>query len=92
MEDSMPIRLVGETTVGETPTGATETVALPGTGKLSANRIGMKDSILNSVLDERRAKAEPWRARDASAKMPKASAETNPMDARNALTDITNEW
>jgi hypothetical protein len=34
--------LVDKRPVGETPTGATETVALPGTQKLSAKRIGMK--------------------------------------------------
>jgi hypothetical protein len=35
------MRLVDKESVGETPTGATETVALPGTQELSANRIGM---------------------------------------------------
>lgn len=38
----MPVRLVDKESVGETPTGATETVALPGTQELSANRIGMQ--------------------------------------------------
>jgi hypothetical protein len=37
----MPIRLVDKRPVGETPTGATGTVALPGTLKMSAKRIGM---------------------------------------------------
>ena len=40
---SMPIRLIDKWSVGETPTGATETVALPGTQKLSVNRIGMEN-------------------------------------------------
>ena len=43
---SMPIRLIDKWSVGETPTEATETVALPGTQILSANRIGMKKSFL----------------------------------------------
>jgi hypothetical protein len=38
----MPIRVIDKQSVGETPTGATETVALPGTQKLSVNRIGTK--------------------------------------------------
>ena len=37
----VPIRLIDKWPVGGTPTGATETVALPGTEKLSVNRIGM---------------------------------------------------
>ena len=41
----MPIRLIDKWSVGETPTEATETVALPGTQKLSVNRIGMVHSI-----------------------------------------------
>ena len=39
---TMPIRLIDKWSVGETPTGATETVALPETQKLSVNRIGME--------------------------------------------------
>ena len=38
----MPIRLIDKWSVGETLTEATETVALPGTQKLSVNRIGME--------------------------------------------------
>jgi hypothetical protein len=36
----MPIRFIDKRSVGETPTGATETVALPDTEKLSVKRIG----------------------------------------------------
>ncbi len=41
--DLMPIRLIAKTPIGETPIGATGTVALPGKQKLSVNRIGMVD-------------------------------------------------
>jgi hypothetical protein len=44
LEKSMAIRLVDKRPVGETPTGATETVALPGNRKWSDNRIGMEKS------------------------------------------------
>ena len=41
----MPIRLIDKWSVGKTPTGATETVALPGTQKLSVNRTGKEHSF-----------------------------------------------
>jgi hypothetical protein len=44
------IRFIDKRSVGETPTGATETVALPGTQKLSVNRIGTEISDLDACF------------------------------------------
>jgi hypothetical protein len=48
-EDFVPIQFVDKRSVGETPTGATETVALPEKQKLSVNRIGTEDLSFNTV-------------------------------------------
>jgi hypothetical protein len=55
LKNSMPMRLVEKEAVGETPTGATETVALPGTEELPANRMGMQEGVRVSIQS-------PWPA------------------------------
>jgi len=55
---SVPIRFIDKWPVGGTPTGATETVALPGTEKLSVNRIGMKYSLIRKRIISNDAKTQ----------------------------------